>query len=143
MVSQFCYDTMGSARVADLVRTATVVGCTLSKATIAQDIFQRRFDAVVIDEASMAYIPHCAFVSSLARQRVAIFGDFRQLAPIAQADTDAVREWLQRDMFAQAGITARVHDHRTDSRLVLLREQHRMHPAIASVINDAFYGGHV
>jgi hypothetical protein len=118
-----------------------VVGCTLSKATIAQEIYQRRFDAVVIDEASMAYIPHCAFISSLAQKRVAVFGDFRQLAPIAQAETAAVQEWLQRDIFAQAGITARVNAGRGDSRLVLLQEQHRMHPAIAGIINANFYGG--
>ncbi len=125
----------------NLVRAATVVGCTLSKATIAQEIYQRRFDAVVIDEASMAYIPHCAFVSSLAHKRVAIFGDFRQLAPIAQAETAAVQQWLQRDIFAQAGITARVNAGGGDSRLVRLQEQHRMHPAIAGVINANFYGG--
>ncbi len=71
------------AKELELVRAATVVGCTLSKSTIAPEIYNRQFDAVIIDEASMAYIPHCAFVATRASQRVAVFGDFRQLAPIA------------------------------------------------------------
>ncbi|BBD63288.1 ATP-dependent RecD-like DNA helicase (plasmid) [Nostoc sp. HK-01] len=47
-----------------LVKQAVVVGCTFSKAAIAQEISQRRFDAIVVDEASMAYIPHCVYVST-------------------------------------------------------------------------------
>ncbi|NHC34293.1 AAA domain-containing protein [Scytonema millei] len=110
---------------AELIRQANVVGCTLSKAAIAQEVHQRRFDAVVIDEASMAYIPHCAFISTLARRRVAVFGDFRQLGPISQADTEAAREWLQQDIFNEAGITASVKRGCTDPILVLLKIQYR------------------
>ena len=125
----------------ELVRSATVVGCTLSKASIAPEVFERSFDAVVVDEASMAYIPHCVFVAGLARQRTAIFGDFRQLAPIAQAETERVQRWLQRDIFAEAGITERVNEELTDPRMVMLTTQHRMHPKIAAVVNHLFYGG--
>lgn len=124
-----------------LVGSASVVGCTLSKATISPEVHRRRFDAVLLDEASMAYIPHCAFVSSLAVQRVAVFGDFRQLAPIAQADTVLVRKWLQRDIFEQAGIIENVNKGKSDARLVLLATQYRMHPAISSIPNTLFYGG--
>ncbi|MES1023386.1 AAA domain-containing protein [Gloeocapsa sp. BRSZ] len=124
---------------AELIRQANVVGCTLSKAAIAQEIHQRRFDAVVIDEASMAYIPHCAFISTLARRRVAVFGDFRQLGPISQADTEATREWLQQDIFNEAGITASVKRGCTDPILVLLKIQYRMHPDIAAIPNRLFY----
>jgi len=91
-------------RKSELVRTAMVVGCTLSKAAIAQEIYERQFDAVIIDEASMAYIPHCVYAATLAKRRIAIFGDFRQLGPISQADTDNATTWLQRDIFEKAGI---------------------------------------
>lgn len=124
-----------------LVGSASVVGCTLSKATISPEVHRRTFDAVLLDEASMAYIPHCAFVSSLAAQRVAVFGDFRQLAPIAQADTVLVRKWLQRDIFEQVGIIEKVNKGKGDARLVLLATQYRMHPAISSIPNMLFYGG--
>lgn len=124
-----------------LIGRAQVVGCTLSKATIAPEVYQRRFDAVLIDEASMAYIPHCVFMSSLAQKRLAIFGDFRQLAPISQADTQLARRWLQRDIFDHAGIIEKVNHGRPDSRLVLLATQYRMHPDISAVPNRLFYGG--
>lgn len=126
---------------AELISRATVVGCTLSKAAIAQEVYQRRFDAVVVDEASMAYIPHCAFVSTLANRRVAIFGDFRQLGPISQAETDTAQEWLQRDIFDEAGITQKVNRGKDDSRMVLLKTQYRMYPDISSVPNRLFYNG--
>ena len=125
----------------ELIRASRVIGCTLSKATISSDVYQRSFDAVLVDEASMAYIPHCAFVSSLAKQRTAIFGDFRQLAPISQADTPFSRNWLERDIFDQAGIIEKVNKRQSDNRLVLLATQYRMHPDIAAIPNQLFYGG--
>lgn len=129
------------AHEAELVRAATVVACTLSKAAIAPEVYERHFDAVVIDEASMAYIPHCLFVATLARERLAVFGDFRQLATIAQADTEAARRWLHRDVFEAAGIVDAVVAARPDPRLVLLDTQYRMHPVIAALPNTLFYGG--
>ncbi|MEH2374154.1 DEAD/DEAH box helicase [Nostoc sp.] len=126
---------------AELSKQATVVGCTLSKAAIAKEIYQRRFDAIVVDEASMAYIPHCAYVSTLADRRIAIFGDFRQLGPISQAKTEATQQWLQRDIFDEAGITQKVNNRQLDSRMVLLKTQYRMNPAISKIPNQLFYNG--
>lgn len=123
----------------ELVRKAMVVGCTLSKAAIAQEIYERQFDAVIIDEASMAYIPHCAYAATLAKRRIAIFGDFRQLGPISQAETDNARTWLQRDIFEEAGIIDRVNRNQLDDRMVLLQIQYRMHPSISAIPNRLFY----
>lgn len=123
----------------DLIQQAQVVGCTLSKATIAEIVFDRQFDAVLVDEASMAYIPHCIFVSSLAYSHTAVYGDFRQLAPISQADTPSTRRWLERDVFDEAGIINQVEQGRPDPRMVLLAIQYRMHPDISVVPNTLFY----
>ena len=122
-----------------LVSQAQVVACTLSKMTIASEVFQRQFDAVIIDEASMAFIPHCVLAATLARQRVAVFGDFRQLAPISQSEETVAHKWLHRDIFEQAGITDHVETNQPDPRLVMLRTQYRMHPAISAVPNKFFY----
>lgn len=122
-----------------LVAKGMVVGCTLSKATIAKEIFERQFDAVIIDEASMAYIPHCAYGATLAKKRVAIFGDFRQLAPVSQAKTSNAEEFLQQDIFGEAGIINSVNRNAPDERLVLLKTQYRMHPSISAIPNDLFY----
>jgi len=123
----------------ELLKKAKIIGCTLSKATISSDIFNRKFDAVLLDEASMAYIPHCLFASGLALERIAFYGDFRQLAPIAQAGTANVKKWLQRDIFDEAGIIRKVEANRPDHRLVLLRTQYRMHSQISRIPNELFY----
>lgn len=144
-----------------LVTQASIVACTLSKATISPIIYDlRSFDAVFIDEASMAYIPHCLFAASwLATKRIAFFGDFRQLAPIAQTDNRAAKMWLKRDVFELAGLRqkleeiAEAKEHPTeenrplrakpleeaDPRLVMLRIQYRMHPDISAVPNRLYY----
>ena len=123
-----------------LVRVAEVVGCTLSKAIISPEIFQRQFDAVIVDEASMVSIPHCVFASTLAKRRISIFGDFRQLAPIAQSSTPEADKWLKRDIFDQAGITTKVNNNQSDSRMVQLNTQYRMHPSISAIPNELCYG---
>jgi hypothetical protein len=123
----------------ELVRKAMVVGCTLSKATIAKEIYERQFDAVIIDEASMAYIPHCFYAATLARKRIAIFGDFRQLGPISQAGTEETETWLQRDIFEEAGIINSFNRGQTDERLILLQTQYRMYPSISEIPNKLFY----
>jgi len=122
-----------------LVSGAEVVGCTLSKASIAKEVYERQFDAVIVDEASMAYIPHCAYGATLAKKRIAIFGDFRQLAPVSQASTTSAQDFLQRDIFDEAGIIDSVARNTPDERLVLLKTQYRMHPSISAIPNALFY----
>lgn len=126
---------------AELIGKATVVGCTFSKVAIAPEIYRRRFDAAIVDEASMAYIPQCVFASILAKRRIAIFGDFRQLGPISQATTAAAKDWLHTDIFEEAGITEAVNRGYTDPRLVMLQSQYRMHPDISAIPNHLFYKG--
>jgi|GEM_PF-705187 uncharacterized Zn finger protein (UPF0148 family) len=125
----------------ELIAQAQVVLCTLLKATIAEEIYTRRFNAVIVDEASMAYIPSNIHVAALANQRIIICGDFRQLPPIVQGDTPAINDWLKPDIFEKAGIVQHVDTHRPDPRLTMLTEQHRMHPDIAAIIRDIFYAG--
>jgi hypothetical protein len=122
-----------------LVITAEVVGCTLSKAVISEEILYGRYDTVIVDEASMASIPQCVFAALLAKRRIAIFGDFRQLKPIATADTQAVEKWLKRDIFEYSGVIARVNHQEAEPRMVLLQIQYRMYPAIANITNRLFY----
>jgi hypothetical protein len=124
-----------------LLRDARLVGCTLSKATIAAEVHGRRFDTVLLDEASMAYIPHGLMAAGLARRAIGVFGDFRQLAPISQGGTPHTKRWLERDLFDFAGIVGRIDADQADPRLILLAEQYRMHPAIARIPNRLFYGG--
>jgi len=126
-----------------LAQSAQVLGVTLAKTFVSPEILDRErpFDAVMIDEASMAYIPYVFASASLSEKRVAVFGDFRQLAPISQASSTSARKWLQRDIFDEARIIKAVDSGINDLRLTLLATQYRMHPTISRLINAVIYKG--
>jgi len=125
---------------AEVARKARVLGCTLAMAATDPVIHQGEYDAVLLDEASMAYIPQVFFAASLAGRKLVVSGDFRQLAPVALAGSGEVERWLKRDIFDQAGIVAAFEAGQAPD-IAVLRFQRRMHPAIAGFVNDAVYGG--
>ncbi|MFT4415542.1 AAA domain-containing protein [Fredinandcohnia humi] len=124
------------------VTNAKVLGVTLSKAAMDSQIYEREFDLVVVDETSMAYIPQVAFASSLGR-KIVVCGDFRQLPPIAMADSRLVDRWLKRDIFEGAKIVEAVNRGEKHPNLVMLKEQRRMHPDISSFTNSFIYNNKV
>lgn len=117
---------------------ALVIGCTLTKSYMDQKIYNRRFDTMILDEASMANLPSVFFVSGLSGRHI-ISGDFRQLAPIAKSDSIMAEKWLKRDIFLQSGVIKSIEEGLEDSRIIMLKEQYRMHPDIASLINYKRY----
>jgi superfamily I DNA and/or RNA helicase len=66
---------------------------------------------------------------------VVALGDPKQLPPVALSNGPLSRRWLQRDVFAQAGLDDE------DARAVLLREQYRMPAAVSRLANELVYGG--
>jgi hypothetical protein len=120
---------------------AKAVGTTLSKSVVDEAVFLSRWDTVIVDEVSMAYIPHVVFAASLAARRIVLIGDFRQLAPIAMATNPLVQKWLKRDIFEKAGIVEAVDSGKDHPCLASLTVQHRMHPRISGFPNIRFYGG--
>jgi hypothetical protein len=129
-------DQVGRAR-RDLLETARLVLTTLSKAAITSEIHERRFDRVLVDEASMAQPPQVALAASLATKSLAVFGDFRQLAPVVQSWSQPVKRWLGRDVFELNGLTRNVE---TTDLLSVLTTQYRMHPKIMGLVNGPSYG---
>ena len=125
---------------ARVCREARVLGCTLSAAATDPVIYREHYDFVLLDEASMAYIPQVFFAASLAGRKLVVSGDFRQLAPVALAGTPGVEHWLKRDIFEQAGIMSAFEKGQAPD-IAVLRLQRRMHPAIAGFVNDFVYGG--
>ena len=126
---------------AKILREAKVIATSLTKATIAKQMDDQRFDVVVVDEASMAPMPNLYFVAGRASQKAIVVGDFRQLPPIVLADTKMAKKWLGRDIFDQAGVQAAVDERKPEPRLTMLRRQYRMHPKISRLPNDIIYGG--
>lgn len=128
----------------NIIRDARVVGATLFRLVLAEDLYKKPFDAVIVDEASMVPLTNLWFAAMLAGKRAVVTGDFRQLPPIAAASDEEqypkAARWLCRDIFSEAGIVdqhGRVN--RGDSRLAALRKQYRMHPDIGELVNTLVY----
>lgn len=125
-------------REIQLVKDAEVIGTTLAKAASDPAIYEKEYDLVVLDEASMAYVPQIAFTATLGK-RVIICGDFKQLPPIAAARHALVEEWLKEDIFHRAGVVSNIEEGNLHPHLFLLNEQRRMHPSISSFTNKYIY----
>ena len=69
------------------IMNAKIVGATLAKSYLSETLRERKFDTVILDEASLASIPALWCASYLAENSIVIVGDFLQLPPIVFADT--------------------------------------------------------
>lgn len=122
----------------EFVKDAIVVGSTLAKAASDPAIYGKEFDVVILDEASMAYVPQAAFAASLGKRTI-ICGDFKQLPPIASSRDTLVTKWLKEDVFHRAGVVDSVEAGRLHPHLFLLKKQRRMHPEISAFTNQYIY----
>ncbi len=122
-----------------VIRAAPIVFATLAKVATEQALYGRAFEAVVVDEASMASPPQVVLVGSLAARHLSIFGDFRQLSPIVISDTPETRALLGRDVFECAGVVNNVDEGREPESLSMLRIQYRMHPRIRETVSRFAY----
>jgi superfamily I DNA and/or RNA helicase len=119
-----------------LLENARILVSTLSKTFIDPVLMNRKFDVVVVDEASIAPLPMLFYICSLAKKKVLIFGDPKQLSPIKIADTIIAKKWLSKDIFQQAKATEATKE---DQRIKVLNNQYRMHKEIFEIINNYFY----
>ena len=119
-----------------LVDQADFVATTISKAVIDKLIYEGKFDVVIFDEASMAYIPQIIFAASLAQKHFICLGDFNQLPPISQCKEAKCLQW---DIFQYCGITKAVQFGKGHNWLCLLDTQHRMYPMIAEFASKGIY----
>lgn len=120
-----------------LVQNAAFVATTVSKAVVDKTLYTQKFDVVIFDEASMAYIPQVVFAASLAKKHFCCLGDFRQLPAIVQNPADTL---LTKDIFEHTGITSAVENGYGHEWLVMLNYQYRMHPEIAKFVSKHMYG---
>ncbi|AOH55100.1 DNA helicase [Peribacillus muralis] len=124
------------------VKEAKIIGTTLAKAANDETIYQKEYDLVILDEASMAYVPQVAFAAALSKH-IIVCGDFKQLPPIASARDSLVKLWLKEDIFHRAGVAQSVEDGELHPHLFLLKEQRRMHPDISAFTNRVVYNNFV
>lgn len=119
-----------------IISEAEIVATTLTRTYLRESIQSRRFDTVVLDEASMAPIPALWIAAGLADNNAVVVGDPKQLPPIVISEKDMAKKWLGRDIFEVAGLT----DYGFEvPHLSPLWMQYRMHPSISLVANDLIY----
>jgi hypothetical protein len=124
-----------------LVSEATVLGTTLSRLAIDDLIWTWQPDAILIDEISMANFSFVMAAGLVAKRRLLLFGDFRQLPPIFASKDDHAARWLGRDAFAVAQVVDTIDKGEEDDRVTLLRTQYRMAPEISRTVNSFAYNG--
>jgi flavodoxin len=121
-----------------ILSEARLIATTLTKTFTAKQFPKTPFDVLILDEASMAPLPHVYWAVSRCRRYVTIVGDFLQLPPICIADEDKAQKWLSRSLFSVLSID-QVKKAAQDGRVTLLDIQYRMAPEISLIPNKFFY----
>lgn len=116
-----------------IIAEAAVVVTTLSNVCLQDAIQSRKFDTVIIDDASMAPIPAVWMAAGLAASRVVVLGDPNQLPPTVMSDSDLARKWLGRDVFEASGFTG---DEADQSFRVTLHHRYGIHPRISALADQ-------
>lgn len=124
----------------EIILKAKVICTTLTKAYLSDTIQERRFDTVILDEASMASIPALWAATLMSDNNVVIVGDFRQLPPIVLSNNALAKKWIGSDIFERSGVKEQYDQKCAPEYFIPLYMQYRMHPDIADVANR-YYGG--
>lgn len=119
-----------------VINQAKVIGTTLAKSYLSDEIQNRTFDTIILDEASMAAIPALWCAAQVAEKNIVIVGDFLQLPPIVIAKTEMAKKWLGRDIFKVSGSQELFKSgNLRPASCVMLNRQFRMKKEIADVVN--------
>ena len=123
----------------ELLSKCRVLATTVYQSYLKVEV-ARPFDVVIVDEASMLALPMVYYAAGLAKEKVIVAGDFRQLPPIVLCDDPLCQQWLKRDVFFAAGIAEAVERSQCPPTLVSLEDQFRMQDDVCGVVNHLFYG---
>ena len=121
------------------IAEAKAIFCTLTKSYTGRELESQTFDAVIVDEISMALPPLIFLVAGRASSRVILVGDFLQLPPIVRSDTEVSNARLGQDTFHHAGIEKDLKPVDSCRVLTKLNGQRRMVPQIADVARHLVY----
>ena len=124
-----------------VIADARIVATTLTRAYLRDSIQKRRFDTVILDEASMAPIPALWIAAAVADHSVVVVGDFRRLPPMKHSEHPLAEKWLGRDVFDASGVRAANDAGQPPDHLQALTTQYRMHPDISAIPNELIYDG--
>ncbi|SHF30675.1 AAA domain-containing protein [Fodinibius roseus] len=123
-----------------------LVATTLAK-VCTSDLFDgQEFDAVVIDEASMANLPYLMVLTAMAGDHIVVVGDPMQLPPIAITGDMEARQFLEEDIFTYASKAKSTEDlfawhDRNRPLTTFFDTQYRLNKDLAEVLSSVFYEG--
>lgn len=129
-----------------LLQSKAFVGTTLAKICTSELFDGLSYDAVVIDEASMANLPFVLVASSLAKEHLVLAGDPMQLPPISLSNDKKASEFLEKDVFTFISNSKFAEDlfswHEfNQDRTTFFDTQYRLNPDLAENISKLFYEG--
>jgi superfamily I DNA and/or RNA helicase len=119
-----------------VVHQAQAVLATMTNVYLSNLLSGERFDVVIVEEAGMAILPTLFYCAALAKRKVIIVGDPKQLPPIVQATEPYVYQAMGRSIF-----DVTVPEPTTSDLVVMLDTQYRMHPTIGTLVSELFYNG--
>ena len=116
-----------------------VIGCTLARMVLDKELREKRFDVVVVDEASMVSFAYALAASMLAKSRIVYAGDPQQLPPIVQSKASDAQAWFGQNVYDWFDV--QMGGEVTATRLRLLRTQYRMTNQIGQLVSRLTYDG--
>lgn len=123
-----------------------LVATTMAKVCTSELFFGISYDAVVVDEASMAGVPYLLLMAAKSKKHLVIAGDPMQLPPIAITDDFEARAFLEQDIFSFVSAAESTealfnwHDEHPEFTC-FFDTQYRLRSDLAGVISSVFYDG--
>ncbi|MCC5933286.1 MAG: AAA family ATPase [Balneolales bacterium] len=132
-------------RYRELVRKK-LVATTLARVCTSDILPSLNFDAVVIDEASMASIPYILVLASRSKEHIVFAGDPMQLPPIATTNNHTHRDFLEKDVYTMASEADSMEQlfvwkDENPGITCFFDTQYRLEDDLAEVISEVFYDG--
>ena len=130
----------------DELKKKQLVATTMAKVCTSELFYNISYDAVVVDEGSMAGIPYLLLMAAKSKEHLIIAGDPMQLPPIAITNDREAREFLEQDIFtyvSKSDTTEALfnwHDENPEFTC-FFDVQYRLKDDLAGVISSVFYEG--
>ncbi len=123
-----------------------LVATTLARVCTSDLFRDLSFDAVIIDEGSMANLPYLIALARKAKSHIVVVGDPMQLPPIALTNRNESKQFLEKDIFgwvSDAESTEDLFRWHDDNRPLtcFFDQQYRLKAQLAQIVSSVFYEG--
>ena len=104
------------------IADAKLIATTITRVYLWNELQDRHFDTVILDEASMAPIPALWIAAGLADANIVVVGDFRQPPPIKQSEHPLADKWLGHHIFDASRLRSATHRRKPPAYFIQLNE---------------------